>query len=315
MTSPSISALVTAYNAESHIGETLVAILSQTRPPDEIVVVDDGSTDGTADELARFGGEIRVVHQSNLGHAAAINRGIAEARGDYVARCDADDIWEPTRLARQTAAVTTHPAIDIAFGGAWHFGAFEGPWRSPPGEGLLSRDAFARAMFNWNFVCASTVMIRRRLWERLGPFAAPDAVAEDYDYWLRALRAGAVFYYDPAVLVRYRRHANNVTNDMLQMRRATLGVHRQHADLIASKRLVRSVLARDLADVARLLVDAGEPERARATYVASIRQMPAPSRIAWTLLLCLPTRYRRSLIAGSISFKRALPPRSQATGW
>jgi glycosyltransferase involved in cell wall biosynthesis len=315
MTPPSITALVTAYNAERHIGETLEAILTQTRPPEELLVVDDGSTDGTADELARFGAEIRVVRQANRGHAAAINRGIEEARGDYVSRCDADDIWEPTRLERQASAVDRHPAIDIAFGAAWSFGAFEGPWRSPPGEGLLAPDPFARAMYSWNFVCASTVMIRRKLWERLGPFAAPDVVAEDYDYWLRALRAGAVFYYDPAVLVRYRRHARNVTNDRLQMRRATLGVHTRHADLIPSKRFVRSVLARDLADIGRSLVEAGEPQPARASYMASLRQMPGPHSIAWTLLLSAPTRYRRLLIDGSISMKRALRPRSQAAGW
>lgn len=315
MKAPSITALVTAYNAERHIGETIEAILSQTHPPHELVVVDDGSTDGTADELARFGTHVRVVRQTNLGHAAAINRGIGEARGDYVSRCDADDIWEPTRLERQAGAVAAHPAIDVAFGAAWSFGAFEGPWRSPPGEGLLAPEPFARAMYDWNFVCASTVMIRRRLWERLGPFAAPDAVAEDYDYWLRALRAGAVFYYDPEVLVRYRRHAHNATNDKLQMRRATLGVHKRHADLIANRRFVRSVLARDLADIARLLVDAGQPQQARATYVASLRQMPAPARIAWTLLLSLPARYRRRLIDRSLSLKRALPPRSQAAGW
>jgi hypothetical protein len=158
-------------------------------------------------------------------------------------------------------------------------------------------------------------MLRRELWERLGPFAAPDTVAEDYDYWLRALRAGAVFYYDPAVLVRYRRHADNVTNDRLQMRRATLGVHARYADLIQSKRLVRSVLARDLAGIGRSLVEAGQPQRARATYVASLRQMPAPSSIAWTLLLSTPARCRHHLIDGSISMKRALRPRSQAAGW
>ena len=124
---PMITAVVGAYNAKEWIGETVSAILSQTHPPDEVIIVDDGSTDGTADELARFGGEIRVVTQLNGGCPAAFNRAFAEAHGDYVAMCGADDVWEPAKLERQVAALTEHPEIDVAVGGAWNFGMVRRP--------------------------------------------------------------------------------------------------------------------------------------------------------------------------------------------
>src|SRR2546423_1499605 len=106
---PSISVVVPAYNAELYIAQTLEGILSQTLPPDEVIVVDDGSTDATLDELARFRGEVKIVNQTNRGTAGAHNTGFRMAGGDYVARCDADDIWAPTKLERQSEALVTHP--------------------------------------------------------------------------------------------------------------------------------------------------------------------------------------------------------------
>ncbi len=315
MSHNTISALVCAYNAEEHVAETIEAILGQTRPPDEVVVIDDGSTDGTPDALAGFGRDIRVVRQPNGGHAAAINRGITETRGAYIARCDADDIWQPDRLERQAAAVARYPEIDIAFSGALSFGLREHPWLRPPGEGVMDSREFSRAMYSWNFICSSTTLIARRLCDTLGPFLTAHIPAEDYDYWLRALRARAVFYYDPALLVRYRRHAGNLTNDQLRMRRATHRLHETHADVAPSRTFARSVLARDRADIGRLLVNVGDFQSARESYVASLRQLPAPRPMAWALLLSVPSRFRRVLIGGAVSVKRALTLRTQATGW
>jgi glycosyltransferase involved in cell wall biosynthesis len=314
VSTPTISALVCAYNAEEHITDTLEAILGQTRPPDEVVVIDDGSTDGTPAALARFGRNIRVVRQANGGHAAAINRGIAETRGTYIARCDADDVWTSERLERQASSLGRHATIDIAFGGALSFGLHEQRWRNPPGEGVLDERAFARAMYSWNFICSSTVLIRRRLCDALGPFLTAHIPAEDYDYWLRALRAHAVFYYDPALLVRYRVHDGNLTNDALRMRRATHRVHEAHTDVAPSRILVRSVLARDRADIGRELVSAGDLATARSSYFASLRLLPAPRPMLWALLLSVPTRLRELLVGHAISLKRVLAVRTQAAG-
>ena len=239
-------------------------------------MVDDGSTDGTPQELQRFGDDIRVIKQSNRGAAGAHNTGFDAARGDYVARCDADDLWEPFKLERQVGTLVAHPEVDIAMSGAWVFGIGANcPFLDhtgaapPPRDGIQEREAFARRLYNANMLCASSAVIRLSLQRRVGPFAEP-LPNEDYEYWLRALKAGAVFFYDPAVLVRYRRHETNVTNSRLRLYRAAHLVHTRHSDLVDSTELIDRTLAADLFMIGRLLVDEGQFPEAR-----SIRRVAA----------------------------------------
>jgi glycosyltransferase involved in cell wall biosynthesis len=307
MSTPTISAIVTVYNTEQYVGQSLTAILSQTLPPDEVIVVDDGSTDGTSDELARFGSDIRVIRQANAGHANALNRGFGEARCDYLAKCDADDIWAPRKLERQAEVLKVHPEIDVAFGGAWFFGLTEGPRAPYPNAGLLDRADLLKRLYRANSICASSTLIRRGLYERLGPFNE-NVGAEDYDYWLRALKAGARFYHDPTVLVHFRRHENNVSANKLAMHRAELLVHSWHGELVDSPSLVQRTLARDFRNIARLLSDQNRPREARAAFVTSLRHSPTLRGLVWSLVLSAPERYRRALADGLVSFKRACSP-------
>jgi glycosyltransferase involved in cell wall biosynthesis len=302
MKSPSVSAVVTVYNAEQCIGEALGAILSQTHSPDEVIVVDDGSTDGTALELARFGGEVTVLRQDNRGHAPALNRGMGAARGEYLAKCDADDIWDPDKLARQLEAVQAHPEIDIAFSAIQVFGEMdEVRGLHTAGDrsvGVLDSRLFARTLYRENILCPSTTLIRSRLYERLGPFAEHLA-AEDYDYWMRALRAGAVFYYDPARLVRYRTHSQQLTSDALRTLRATHEVHMLHADLIEDRRFVQAVHRDDLFRIARRLVEDDRPREGREHFSRSLRSgggaigSASVRALVWVAVLSLPVGARK----------------------
>src|SRR5690242_4887481 len=101
MTEPSISVVVPAYNAARWIEETLRSVLDQTCQPAEIFVVNDGSTDDTAERAERFGDRVTVVSQPNGGPPAAYNRGFDMATTDYVAMCPADDVWDPRKLEWQ----------------------------------------------------------------------------------------------------------------------------------------------------------------------------------------------------------------------
>ena len=308
---PSISVVVTVYNGEEYVAEALTSILGQSHRPDEVIVVDDGSTDATAGELERFAGDIRVIAQANTGHAGALNRGYPEARSDYIAKCDADDIWEPDKLSRQVRALVDHPEVDVAFSGARNFGLAEDEWVHAPGEGLLDPRELTRALLRTNLVCATSTLIRRETFERLGPFDA-SVPCEDYDYWLRALAAGAVFFYDPRALVRCRKHALGATHNLLRMRRGAHLVRQRHAALVDDERLVRSVMAGDLSAIARLLVDDDQPREARAAFAASLRRRPTPFALAWLALLAAPARYRATLIGTSRSIKRGVQGRTQA---
>jgi glycosyltransferase involved in cell wall biosynthesis len=331
---PTVSAVVGAYNAERFIAETIDAILAQSRPPDEVIVVDDGSSDRTARVLEGYGDAIRVVCQENGGCPCAFNRAFREARGDYVAMCGADDVWEPHKLEWQLEALRSRPEIDVVFGAADNFGALGAPWPAPPETGIQNRRTLIETLFRDNIICASSVLIRRSLSRRLGPFVegfgpvddsfwtdtlGMDGITtnsrfsgDDYDYWMRALQGGAVFFFDPRLLVRYRRHDDNVTKDSLWVQRSICHVHHWHADLVEDRRLRRSVVAADRFHLGRLLVDAGHPAQARTAFVASLRLRLRPRGLAWALLVSLPERVRRQLISAIHSLKGALPGASSA---
>jgi glycosyltransferase involved in cell wall biosynthesis len=332
VTGPTITALVRAYNAEAYIGQTIEAILTQTRRPEEVLVVDDGSTDGTSHVLERFEGDVRVVRQVNSGLAAAFNRGFAEARGDYVAICDADDIWRPDKLERQYDALRAASEIDVAFGAASIFGAADGSWghfaiREP---GLLERRRFANDLFRTNVVTTSTVIIRRSLFAELGRFEE-HLGAEDYDYWLRAVGKGATFYYDPSALTRYRRHDHQVTSSMLRVHLGGYEVRVLRRDVPSDRRLVDEVLAKNLFQIGRLLVDEDRPRDARAAFQRSARhaagavlasagngsklQQRDERRVsaatagrasAWVAVLSLPAGVREGCSRAAVDFSRMI---------
>ena len=108
-----VSCVIPAYNAERYIDRALASVIEQSRPPEEIIVVDDGSTDGTADVLASYGSRLRVVRQANAGPAAARNRGIEMAAGELICFQDADDEWDRDKLAKQLALLDASPNVGI----------------------------------------------------------------------------------------------------------------------------------------------------------------------------------------------------------
>jgi glycosyltransferase involved in cell wall biosynthesis len=308
---PTITAVVAAYNSEDWIGESLEAIIGQTRPPDEIVVVDDGSTDSTPAVLERFGAAIRVVRQPNGGCPAAFNRAFREATGDYVAMCAADDVWEPQKLEWQAEAIAAHPDVDVLFGDAIVFGLVDGRYANPPGVGMLDNTALRNALYRENLICAPTIVIRRDLFERLGPFVE-DFGADDYEYWMRCLRAGAKFHYDPRVLIRYRRHESNLSSRMLWMQRCSHDVHSWYADSIDDRDLVQDTLASDLFKIGRSLVDEGDPRAARKAFSDSLRHRVDARALAWLAVLSLPAPARQRAGSGLVALKRARGETSRA---
>ncbi|MEM7635146.1 MAG: glycosyltransferase family A protein [Pseudomonadota bacterium] len=153
--STKISVVIPAYNAANTIAETLDSLSSQTRAADEIIVVDDGSTDATSDVVVNHPVGAKVVKQSNSGAAAAFNNGIGNASGDYIALLDADDIWTPEKLQVQEAALQVHGTGAIILG---HVEAFECP--SQPSE-LFANLAYVKGKTPGYL--AGTVLVRRDL--------------------------------------------------------------------------------------------------------------------------------------------------------
>lgn len=295
---PTVAAVVRVYNGERHIARTLTTILEQTRQPDELIVVDDGSTDASVEVVARFGDAVRLVRQDNSGHSAALNRGFREASSTYVANCDADDLWEPTKLERQLDALCSHPGIDIAFTGTASFGLREHIWHGVPGTGRLEHDALLAAMYRHNVICTSSTVVRRGLLDAIGEFSTEFVTSEDYEFWMRALRARACFYFDPEVLVRHREHPAAATGNRRQILWDTRQVHMLNADLVPSPAVVRSIAAEDLNQIGRELVEQGDLRGARTAFSESLGRRRTAFALGWLAVLSVPSAWRRAVIRG-----------------
>lgn len=305
MTAPSISVAMPAYQAERWIRETLESVISQTSPPDEIVVVDDGSTDNTADAARSFGAAVRVISQRNGGPAAAYNRAFRESTGDYVAMCPADDIWDRRKLEHQREAIVARPEIDVAFSGARYFGLEDWDYARPPDEGVLDPDSFFRTMYRADFVAAPTAVVRLELFHRLGGFRE-DLASEDYEFWMRALKARAVFFYDPRLLVHLRRHGGNVSSQALAMWEMNHRIHALYAADLGDDDLARRTLAEDLRTIGRCRLGLGRPEAARKAYRASLAHVAHPAALGWALALAVPGA--RSICSRVAAGRRAGSP-------
>jgi glycosyltransferase involved in cell wall biosynthesis len=206
---PVVSVLLAVRDGGAYLGEALASIQDQTLPAWELVVVDDGSTDGTPATLAaaaRTDARIRVFRQERLGLVAALNRAAAEARGEYLARMDADDRAHPQRLARQLDFLTTHPAVGVLGTAVRRIGAARGIWARPEDDATLRAALLFEAPF-----AHPTVMMRRSVWPAAGEGYREDfRAAEDIDLWER-LAPHTRFANLPDALLDYRVHPGQVT--------------------------------------------------------------------------------------------------------
>ena len=183
---PTIAVVIPAYRSEATIGRAIESVLAQTLPANEIVVVDDGSDDLTAELAERYGGTVRVVRQPNGGTAAARNRGIGEARCGVVCFLDADDTYAPDRLAGIAAKFVAEPRLD----GVLTDALLRWPGRDQlasswwPAEASRERlDLRAKVIF-----CA--LAIRREVLAEVGPFDSAFHRLEDVEFWHRLICRG-----------------------------------------------------------------------------------------------------------------------------
>jgi glycosyltransferase involved in cell wall biosynthesis len=200
--------VIPAFNAERFLGETIESIQAQDYEPVEIVVVDDGSTDGTARVARSYG--VRLVRQPNGGQAAARNAGIAAAAGELVAFLDADDLWEPGKLRRQVSHLTTHAGLGYVMSMMQRTLMPGAPW--PPGT---PRDWFSTPQPG---TLSSAGLVRRSVLEQVGPFDSGYRHGCDTDWVVRATDTGVRWHMLPEVEVRYRIHGANDSYDNVGMK-------------------------------------------------------------------------------------------------
>jgi len=201
-----ISVIVTCHNAEDTIADALTSVARQTRPPDEVIVVDDGSTDDSLDVIERHAPGARVISQANQGVSRARNAGIAMAQGDLVALLDDDDTWHPTKLARQVEVLARFPMIDL-IATSWSRND-PIPTEAAPLRWLTRVDLALMNRFQ-----TSTALVRRELLESVGGFQSALDGVEDWGCWLACARRGTLALLDTP-LVRYRDSPDGLSKDL-----------------------------------------------------------------------------------------------------
>src|SRR5919106_3261019 len=218
ISTPKVSVVMPAYNAAVYLDEAVTSILNQTFREFEFIIINDGSTDDTAsilDKYEKSDTRISVYHQENQGMIAALNRGCRLARGEYIARMDADDVSFRDRLEKQVEYIEKHPQIGIL--GTWicreKDGSMAGNWCPSTNSKILKWDNFFGVC-----VAHATVLMRRDVIERLN-FYRPEAIdGEDGDLWLRA-SAITEFGNVPEVLYRVRVWPGSTSQLLSQSRR------------------------------------------------------------------------------------------------
>jgi glycosyltransferase involved in cell wall biosynthesis len=193
--------MIGAYNAAPYLGEAIESVLAQDYEPVELIVVDDGSTDGTA-EVARSFADVTVVSQENGGNGAARNRAVENASGDLYAFLDADDRFTPGKLSLQKAALDADPGLDMVFG---HVREFLSPELDEETRASL-RPPAAEPM---PWTAPNLMLIRRESFERVGPFTTTVRVGVTVDWFARAQEAGLRHTILPEVVLERRLHTQN----------------------------------------------------------------------------------------------------------
>lgn len=242
---PTISAVIPTFNRAKLLAEAVDSALQQTHPPDEIIVVDDGSTDNTEQVVAQYGGRLRYIRQENSGPAGARNHGIRVASGDFIAFLDSDDLWVKDRLERQLKALAQHPGLDFLFGLEAKFSAE----RQFAACEIKERDVLAilnaadcvvpnpfALLLKENFVPTSSVLVRRTCLATVGEMDASVVPAEDYDCWLRLALHGFRFGFVNAILCKRRLHQGNLVNQWVTLAASAAKVLSRYRDQSPAQR-------------------------------------------------------------------------------
>ena len=196
---PLVSVVIPVFNGERFLREAVQSVLDQKYSPLEIIVVDDGSTDGTATVARSLPETVRYLHQTNQGPAAARNRGIEQAQGSLIAFTDADDLWPAAKLELQLPYLINDSKVDIVLGRIQQVLLSE----TVAGPTQAQETGFS--------VNLGSAVIRKSVFERVGLFDETMRYSEDVDWFMRAREGGAAIVTIDAVTLFYRQHDQNMT--------------------------------------------------------------------------------------------------------
>ena len=302
---PSIAAVIPTYNCAKYLEEAVSSVRAQTVPVQQIIIVDDGSMDGTDNVVSRLGADICYLKQQNAGPSAARNAGVQAANAEWVGFLDADDVWFPEKSARQLkllekcadlALIATDREEIDGDGAVIVRSLFERHGLLPYFQQLAGDPipgALAR-LVKKNFIPTSSVMVKRQVVDELGGFNTDIRFSEDLELWGRIAAYHPIACL-PDVLTQYRRHGDNAvtkTEKMLSGSIQTMRSLRLNCceALLAEGCDPNRLVAEHLAALGYFYFDQGRPEIARPSFVESLSEKPTARALLYLLAAHFPAR-------------------------
>ena len=205
-----VSVIIPCFNAEKYIEQTLNSVLNQTFPANEIIVVDDGSSDNSVNILKTFGTKIRLITQPNSGVSAARNNGIKHAFGEWIAFVDSDDIWTQDKLQQQISSIGDK---QWSHTNSLYFGANQNGKTTRSDLTTLHSGMVFEPLLVENFITTSTVLIKKETLIHYGCFDEELFAMEDWFLWLKIAKTEPL-HYCPEVLTEYRVHIGSASRNI-----------------------------------------------------------------------------------------------------
>lgn len=217
----SVSVVIPTCNRAPVISRAINSVLTQNRPPEEVIVVDDGSTDDTRQVIeSSYAGKVKYIYQRNGGVSCARNAGIRQAKGDWIALLDSDDEWKPEKLELQLAALAREPSYDFCHTNEiWIRNGIRvnGMLKHEKSGGFIFEKCLPLCV-----ISPSSALIKKTIFDEIGLFDEDLPVCEDYDFWLRYCWRKPVLYIEEPLLVKYGGHADQLSRKYFGMDRFRL---------------------------------------------------------------------------------------------
>ncbi len=281
---PTVSVIIHTYNNEKFIAETIESVLNQTYKDYEIIIVDDGSVDGTRDALSPYKQKIRYHYKENGGIASAKNTGISLSEAEFVAFLDHDDLWVSDKLQLQMECFKENPQVGLVYAQYTSFRDSK-ELRTKPEKGYsgwIFKELLAKS-----FIQTSTVVVKKECLNAVGPYDESFSLGDEYDMFLRISKKFQCGFVDKG-LTRYRVHDTNASNNDFLFDNENLGVYKKiydnFTDLDAEeKKILRKRIARYSMKVAEGLNSQGKLDESKKYQKEALRYLPFYKRITSSL--------------------------------
>ena len=289
---PNVSICIPAYHAERFLGETLESVREQTFLGWELIVIEDGSQDGTEEMVRKFSREVPQTvtfqrHIQNRGLPATRNTAIALARAKFIALLDADDYWESDHL-ETIMAVLAASGADLVHSGSVLFDSQSRKTLGLRAPSLEQVRDFPHSLFVADYVIQpASVALKKELWNKVGGFDESYRYVEDREMWLRCARSGARFQFTGKNTCLYRKHTAALSTHGAEMAIANARVFEQHLDWPEIPKALRVNKASSAWVAAARILQRAEPRRACELLLRAQRIAPSFSRLLWALALRL----------------------------